>query len=351
MIATLFAVLPNPMVPPTAIPQGKEFEVEVQELPWEQLLRRGFDPALGLPSTRASAGRDLPAEMQRLLELRFETRDMDGRVHRNFGDLAFASRTMTPRERERWFQDLERRAPAWTRDWGQGLRELLFDDQLRRKDWDPDESMGRDGILEAEAWDLGDEGLASWSDTPNRALAEQCATLIYAGLPAIKSIENNFRLYPEFQGADYESIYPKKGQYFRGTDPEGGAFAAVGLHFRCDLPFPYSDYTCHLRILNRVVEDRVYTDIFSDSEDFHWLAGRDTYLPVETTEGEFVGMLLVRQYGFDLDGVPDKPKHRRAALRGSVGNLKLGAETVPSGSRLLGGAEASLPEFRVLGRW
>lgn len=331
--------------------QGKEFEVESRSVAWEEAIRQGFDPAAGLPEVRSAPGRDLPSEMERLLELRFETRDRSGRVLRSFGDLAQACRSMTGRERDLWFQDLERRSPRWMQDWGEGIRELIFDEALRSKTWDPEEATVRDGLLEAEAWDLSSEGSSRWTELPNAPRAEQAAVLIHAGTPAIKRIENDFRLYRDFRGADYESIYPKKREYLRGVDANGDGFATVGLHFRCDLPFPYSDYTCHLRILNRVVEGRLSTDIFSDSEDFHWLAGRDKYLPVETSEGEFVGILLVRQYGFDLDGVPDKPKHRRSALRGSLGNLKRAAEALPEEERLAGGSEVTLPNFRVFGRW
>ena len=93
------------------------------------------------------------------------------------------------------------------------------------------------------------------------------------------------------------------------------------------LPFPFGGYTCDLRILNRLDgEGRLVTDIHSTSRGFHWMAGRDVFLPLYDADGEWVAMVMLRQFGFDLKGVPDKAKHRRAALRGGVGNLKLGAE-------------------------
>ena len=106
------------------------------------------------------------------------------------------------------------------------------------------------------------------------------------------------------------------------------------------------------------------TDIYSTSDDFYWLAGRDVYLPVETSDGELVAYLAVRHYGFDLDGVPDKGKNRREALRASLGNLRRKAEAIfaesggvmrPERSEDPGDSETAsprgaVPEFPVRGK-
>ena len=70
-----------------------------------------------------------------------------------------------------------------------------------------------------------------------------------------------------------------------------------------------------------------------------------------TGDGTRAGYLVVRQYGFDLDDVPDKEKNVREALRGSLGALKLRAETLagPAGAAADRGP-ARVPKFPVWGR-
>ncbi|MFG0318762.1 MAG: hypothetical protein ACF8XB_15920, partial [Planctomycetota bacterium JB042] len=78
-------------------------------------------------------------------------------------------------------------------------------------------------------------------------------------------------------------------------------------------------------------------------------AGRDVYVPVESADGEFVAMLVVRQFGFDLAGVPDGDGDRQAAIRSTLGNLRRRAEREYGDRgepRVLRGA---LPEPRVRG--
>lgn len=137
----------------------------------------------------------------------------------------------------------------------------------------------------------------------------------------------------------------------RGEDPWGAPFAALKLRFRCDLPFPFSHYDCELAILNRVGRDGlVRCDIVSKSRDFLWLAGRDTFVPVHTSDGAWVATLVVREFGFDLRGVPDGDDARRAGLRASLGSLKREAEALfaarGDGPRIVTGR---VPEFEVRG--
>ena len=132
-------------------------------------------------------------------------------------------------------------------------------------------------------------------------------------------------------------------------------FSTLRISFRCDLPFPFSDYTTRLGILNRFDAANVLsTHIYSTSNDFYWLAGRDVFLPVTTSEGDWVAFLLVRHFGFDLDGVPDRSGHRREALRSSVGNLRRNAERLYRAQQATPRAPRNGPdilgEVRVFGR-
>ena len=99
-------------------------------------------------------------------------------------------------------------------------------------------------------------------------------------------------------------------------------------------------------------EGRLVCDIYSTSDDFHWLAGRDVYLALDTSDGVRAAYLVVRQYGFDLDGVPDSEKNVREALRGSLGSLRLRAERLagPSPSARADRGPARVPEFPVRGQ-
>ena len=226
-----------------------------------------------------------------------------------------------------WYRDVERAAPKLTNDWGGGMQQLLFDQGLSGTGWDPEDDTDDDGLLFAESWDLEDEPKGPWGDIDVTPLMEQGAAILNADLATIKAVENDYRLYPKHIGEDYEEIFPVEGSYYQGRDDNERPFSLLALRFTCDLPFPFTDYTTDLKLRNRFDSQGVlYTDIYSTSSDFYWLAGRDVYLPIKTTEGDWVAFLLVRHFGFDLDGVPDGADDRRNALRASMGNRKRNAE-------------------------
>lgn len=190
-----------------------------------------------------------------------------------------------------------------------------------------------------------------WCSLAGSRLVQQACALVFADLDALKAAENDFTAYPARPGARYESIAPVAGSYLRGNDARGEDFAALRLRFRCDLPFPFSHYDCELAILNRLDRDGlVRCDIVSRSRDFLWLAGRDTFVPVYTSDGAWVATLVVREFGFDLRGVPDGDDARRAGLRASLGSLKREAEALfaarGDGPRIVTGR---VPEFEVRG--
>ena len=175
--------------------------------------------------------------------------------------------------------------------------------------------------------------------------------LLFADLDAIKAVENDYRRYPAHIGADYDYIRPTANSYVRSAQDADQPFAALAIDFQNDLPWPFSNYRCDLRILNEVDPDgHLVCDIWSDSRDFYWMAGRDVFVPIRTHEGVWVAMLMVREFGFDLDGVPDRASHRKRALRQGLGNLKRQAEVFfqlrGDGPRTVEGA---IPGFPVLG--
>lgn len=304
-----------------------EFEVLPQTISWQALGPASFDRQWILPEPRSVPGRDLLAEMRRLQGLRMDVRMGDGQRYLCLGDLVQAVGALEAQQRGPWLRELEQRAPKLFADWSAGLAQLFLDSKLHSPAWRPAKHDAKDGMLFSEPWNLEQEPQGPWEQLRVEPLMEQAAALIRADLATIKAVENDYRLYPSNVGADYQAIYPLADSYRLGVDPGGRPFSTLSIYFKCNLPFPFSSYRTELKILNRLDANEVlYTDIYSTSKDFHWLAGRDVFLPVVNSEGRWVAFLVVRQFGFDLDGVPDGPDQRRQATRSSLGNLKRNAE-------------------------
>jgi len=326
-----------------ALPQ--DFEVAPRSASWASIETALFDPDWALPESRS--GRDLEAEMRRLAELTF----LDDGETRRFGDLVDEAREKPPQARVAWLQELERRAPQLMADWGEALRQLFLDEYLYGGEWDASRDHPRDGILTAEGWEIGADGPEPWAELEPRF--EQAAALYFADLGTIKRVENDYTTYPDHLGADYLEINPLADGHLTGTDDAGRPFRFVRIRFRSDLPFPFSWYEVDLRILNRVDSEGILrTDIWSPSSDFHYMAGRDAFFPVQNSEGTTVAYLLARDFGFDIDNVPDKSKHRAEALRSALGNLKRKAELGfrPANPTSFRSAPEVLGQLRVLGR-
>jgi hypothetical protein len=271
-----------------------------------------------------------------------------------FGDLVRAVRA-TDGDPEACRREIERaRAehPELAADLMRFGSELLCDRALRASRWDPDEDDACDGIAFAPPLSLVGRKERVWKQRERDDHLFQAATLVFADLEAIKAAENDYRTYNSRPGANYERIGPIQSSYVKGVGPDGEPFSALRIEFESDLPFPFSTFTCDLHVLNRIdARKRLVCDIYSNSKDFHWLAGRDHYFPVRASDGEWVAMLIVRWYGFDLRGVPDDDDARRAALRASLGGLRLEAERL---FRLQGGVprtvEKQWPTFELLGK-
>jgi hypothetical protein len=330
-------------------------ELEPRTASWEELGREVFEPAWilpeGLPLAPGEDGLalELEVELLRVATLVVEPSATDPGAPRSLGDLAAAADGLAPDGIAALLARTERAQPTLWRALAPFAQELLRDEKLRSKRWDPEKDVGNDGIVLARALTLAEATSAPWNALHGSRQVQQGAMLVRADLATLKAVENDFTRYPGRPGTSYESIAAVPGSFLRGTDPAGQPFSALKVRFESDLPFPFSSYDCDLRILNRVRSDgRVVCDIASPSPDFHWMAGRDLYLSLETSSGAFVGTLVVRLFGFDLVNVPDGDDARRSGLRSSLGSLKREAEALwgergpdappPSGS---------LPEFRV----
>lgn len=296
-------------------------------------LREVHDTTWILPSRLPLAkepARELAVELgARMRELLAQRWDVAEGAPRCVGDFARAWRRASgsEREREALWTALRALKPPLASDVVPLLSELLADDALRARDWDPERDDARDGIAFARPMTLEGCQERPWARLEGSHLLQQACVFVFADLDALKAAENDYRAYPARAGASYESIHPVRDSYVRGVDAHGREFAALRLKFRCDLPFPFDDYRCELAILNRIDADgTARCDIHSTSRDFLWLAGDDVYLPVLASDGELVATCVVRRFGFDLRGVPDGDDARRTGLRSSLGNLKLESE-------------------------
>lgn len=341
MLATLFLALGGVLV-------------TSREATWPEL-RAVFDPAWILPEELPLAPGERGAEhvlerdLARALALVAEPHPLDPGAPRCFGDLAAQARDLDPEALGALFARVERVHPELWRELAPFAPELLRDEGLRSRRWDPERDRGNDGILMARPLTLAGVSAEPWRSQEGSRLVQQGAAFVRADADALKAVENHFTRYPGRPGTSYESIAVVPGSHLRGFDPDGRPFAALRVRFESDLPFPYSSYVCDLRILNRVRADgRLACHIASPHRDFYWMAGRDLLLPVRASDGSFQGEVIVRLFGFDLRGVPDDDDARRAGLRSSLGCLKREAEEL---FRARGGtgepSGGKLPEFSV----
>jgi hypothetical protein len=352
-----------------------EFEVLPQALAWSDFTSKHFDLSWCVPDAPRLAGQGFVANLQRLLDERFEPValpaipwragssgvDQDAsevamksagdsrlaappKTARSFGDVAAAAFAVPRAERRAWLDSLPA-IPALA-PWPNALTELC-DERTLFGDWDPDDDDAADGMWPAPAWDASDQG-GVWKGID----LQQSAALFRSDLAAIKAAENDYRQYPRNVAANYEEIYPLAGSHLRGVETGTNPFSVLQVTFTSDLPFPFSDYTTDLRVFNRVAADgALITYIHSPSKDFNHMAGRDVFLPVTTTQGAYVGLLLARQFSFDLDNVPDGASDVRAGLRAALGNLKRNAEDLfAAHDRPLANDAQALTEFRLLGK-
>lgn len=323
------------------------FVVEERPLAWAELDAQSFDLRWTLPPGPPAGEPDLLAEMEQLAAASFGLVGPDGDAIESLGDFLVASRGKDFQQLSAMWREFESQRPDFFAEWGERLFLIGFDDHLHSADWDPANEHPRDGILEGQQWTLGTEAGAPWTDIGVSVTLNQAALWIDADLATIKQVENDYTRYPEHVDADFEAIYPLEGSAWRGTSSEHGEFSGLRLYFRCDLPFPFGNYQCNLHMLNRIDHrGRLVTDIYSTSPDFHWLAGRDVFIPLTTGSGASAGQLLVRVYGFDLDGVPDRNAHRMRALRASLGNLERRAEAQGTPSRK---PESGVPDYVIRG--
>lgn len=247
---------------------------------------------------------------------------------RSFGDLvaAFGDIRRSDARVVALLARLERERPdVWdaVRD---VLPALVRTARVYRADWDPDDAHDDDGFLFVPPYSLSARRDAPWRDQSGSRDVHQAALLVWADDAALKSAESDYPAYVGRKGSTTTEIGVVDGSCVRGRD-ESGEWLALAVRSRADMPWPFSDLVGVVDTLTeRDAAGRVVTHVWGTGDDYLWLAGRDTFVPVHDADGAFVATLVVRELGFDLAGIPEGDGHRRAAMRSPLGALKLGAE-------------------------
>ncbi len=316
-----------------ATAQIREVRVAPRDVDWATATKEGFDPSRAMPWATGGPESSVHAAMRELVALRFESVDGDeDEVYaRSFGDLVAACARLRdrPRAQAMLLDRLKRSRPDIWKQVGKWLPGLVKDQYLRSSDWDPAVERDDDGFVFGEPIRIGGPQLPNWREVEGSHLVQQAATLIYADLAAMETVENDYRPYYDHVGATYETLTPVPGSLLRGKGPDDRPFSMLRIRFKSDLPFPFSSYSCDLQLLKRIDADGFLEGWTEDrSPDFYWLSGCAIYLPVFDSEQNFVALLTVRQFGFDMRGVPDGDADRRTSLRGLLGNLKRRAEAL-----------------------
>ncbi|MFO0984023.1 MAG: hypothetical protein U1E76_20270 [Planctomycetota bacterium] len=226
-------------------------------------------------------------------------------------------------------QQLEQEAPSWWHELKAVLPELVRADRLYGKDWDPDDDEPDDGLLCAPPWVIMPSPARAvfWNGIRGDREVCQAAAMVYADLASLKQMELDYASYTKHVGNQYKQIHPVAGSYLVGKDPAGNEFSSMRVFFENHIPFPFPNVEAELTVYDHFTADgSLLSEVYSSSRDFHWLAGRDSLLPVSTLQGAFVGVLYVRELGFDVAGVPDGVSDRIKGIRSALGNKKRIAE-------------------------
>lgn len=229
-----------------------------------------------------------------------------------------------------WSKDASKRVlsrveDALSKDDFERVRHILSAWDLYGKSWSPRKSSQRHGMHFGPSWEFKK---TEWPEAKADREVEQIAQIVLADLAAIKAAEADYAGYWKHRKHDWEEIEVDLKSAFQVRNEKGGLLAAsLDIDFEFDLPFPFSTAEFHLHTLNRLLEDgRPVLYLHGTGDDLHWLAGYDVYEPIYDGKGEWVGTMMVRIFGLDIDGVPDGRGDRHDNLRGQFGNLRRDAE-------------------------
>lgn len=340
--------------PADGVPQQRT-EVPARVVDAAEMDGRGFAPAWEFPRERAD-GTPYPcvAFEERMFALVREPLlpAEDGRAAVWMGDLVriLHAEDFDEDASEDLLDKLKRKLPEEKRE---AVLDLLGAWDLYGRKWNPRRSSQAHGMHFGPHWEFR---RSEWAEAKADREVEQIAQIVLADLAAIKEAEADYAGYWKHVKHDWERIEVVPTSRLQVRDADGALRAAsLDIDFEFDLPFPFSTAEFLLHTKNTLLADgRPILYLHGAGSDLHWLAGYDVYEPVRDGEGRWVGTMMVRVFGLDIDGVPDGRGDRHDNLRGQFGNLRRDAERLFA-ARNAGRAEPEvtpyrgvLPEYRVI---
>lgn len=313
---------------------------DVRLVSWTEFCLDHFQPDWALPApTKKEAGMlpiDLVAWFQELTNRDFAlapgAQPKPGHQAVTLGELAFRLAPLRE-DSQALLQELERLSetlPGMTNAERRNLGELLCDASLHRKQWTPEDNLKDDGILHLPSWELSDNATRSplWRNRSGDDTVLRSATLVFADLEAWFKAENDVEAYYSHAASRFEQVEIPEQSRVRTETPQGQEARAQVFRVRSDLPFPFGDSGGDNRVrLSLRPDGLVMNEVYmAKCNDFHWLAGRDVFLPLHSRAGDYVGLIVIQEFGFDLDGVPESDGNRKEAVRATLGNKKRQAE-------------------------
>ncbi|MCH2100321.1 MAG: hypothetical protein MK209_00140 [Planctomycetes bacterium] len=313
-----------------------------REVSWKEFCELHFDPDWSLPIPTQKEVGNLPIDLVAWFQ-EFATRDLNlspgqkpGPKHEPtyLADLILELapfRTDTKLLLKR-LDEREKQLPGLSKSERRNLDELLCDAGLFHRKWAPQNNMHDDGILHLANWQLTDNKDRSelWRKRGGEDTVLRAATLVFADLESWSAAEDDCSSYFDQPGNRFEVVEIPAESRVRATAPNGDRYRAQIFRILSDLPFPFSNYGGDNRVRMSLRPDGLLMNeiYLKKNKDFHWLAGRDVFIPIETKTGQFICLLVVQEFGFDLDGVPESESSRKEAIRAALGNKKRGAEAL-----------------------
>jgi len=300
---------------------------------------RAFDTNWCLPAPTAKEYGKKPADIvawfkelsQRDLRLRPGQQDSSASPYR-LGDLVAALATVRG-DTKRFDEELTRIAaqlPGLSKAERGYVAQLVRDQGLKKRKWEPEDNLKDDGILHLSTWELDDNSARTenWKSRKGSDTVIRSATIFFADLETWLHAENDVSTYFKHAENSFEEVSIPAESRMRSKDQAGNEVRTQIFRTRSDLPFPFSDYGADNRVRLSVRPDGlIMNEVYTPpSKDFYWLAGRDVFIPLYTNQGVFVAHLLVQEFGFDLDGVPESNSNRKEGVRSALGNKKRFAE-------------------------
>jgi len=301
--------------------------VPAHQVEWAELRARGFAADWEFPRHKAD-GTPYPciAFENSVFELARQPilAASEGRPALWLGDLVreFSAHGWNEKQSEARLKGLKKQL---SKDRFARLEDLLECWDLYGRKWSPRKSSMAHGMHFGKQWEFKKK---EWTYAKGQREVESVAQIVLADIAAIKSAEANYSLYWSHTKHDWEKIEVDLDSRLQVRDEAGDLEAAsLTIDFKFDLPFPFSTAKFKLYTLNRKLEDgRPVLYLHGVSDDLYWLSGYDLYEPIRDRNGEWVGTLMIRVFGLDLDGVPDGRGDRHDNLRGQFGNVRRDAE-------------------------